>query len=208
MDLQMVDRETETGEAGLEIPWVEMRQPRLRFPVRPLWLLLVLLAPFVILGLLVVAVKAYGLVRYDPAYFADEYLHRYSAPSEVARSLEVALRTGDDALLAELQALRWPGEFETGPGIVFTMLWQSTDRFLTYLYVDMQDYERHPHHVEFVQGRYVVAPQDLHYYLYSGEWKRVFSPLAITWWILGLAAVGLVWLFRVSGSMRARLCGE
>jgi hypothetical protein len=88
------------------------------------------------------------------------------------------------------------------------MLWERTDRYLTYLYVDIQSYERHPYHLELVNGRYVVAPADLHYFLYSGQWKRVFFPLAITWWALGLAALGLVWLFRVSGSMRARLCGE
>lgn len=208
MDLQMVDRETKSDEVDLEILGAERRRPRLRLPVRPRWILLVLLAPFVVLGLLVVGIEAYSLVRYDPAYFADVYLDRYSMPSDVARTLEVALQTGDDVLLAELQALRWPAEFETGPGIAFTMLWERTDRYLTYLYVDMQSYERHPYHLELVNGRYVVAPADLHYFLYSGQWKQVFFPLAITWWALGLAALGLVWLFRVSGSMRARLCGE
>ncbi|MGC9335540.1 MAG: hypothetical protein ACP5JJ_15425 [Anaerolineae bacterium] len=176
--------------------------------MRPRWILLVLLVPFIALGLLVVAIEAHSLIRYDPAYFADEYLDQYSTPSDVARTLEVALRTGDDVLLAELQALRWPAEFETGPSIVFTMLWERTDRYLTYLYVDMQSYERHPYHLELVHGRYVVAPEDLHYFLYSGQWKRVFFPLAIIWWVLGLAAVGLVWLLRVSEGMRARLCGE
>jgi hypothetical protein len=208
MDLRMVEREGSNNSAGQETAPAARRLPRLKFYVRPRWILLVLLAPFIVLGLLVLAVKAFGLVRYDSNYFAGMYLEQYSQPGDVARALETALQTDDEPLLTELQALRWPEEFETGPSIIFVMLWERTDRFITYLYFDMQSYERHPHYVELVDGRYVVTPEDLHYYLYSGQWKRVFYPLAIIWWTLGFVIIGLVWVFRVSEGMRARLYGE
>lgn len=208
MDLQLVERETEEEAAPPEVRRTFWRLPRRKFYVRPRWILLVLLAPFVVLGLLVVAVRAYDLVRYDASYFSGMYLEQYSAPGDVALALETALQAGDDALLAELQGLRSPVEFYTAPSIMFVMLWERTDRFTTYLYFDMQTYQRHPHYVEEVNGRYVVTPENLHYYLYSGQWKRVFYPLAIVWWLIGAIAIGLVWIFRVSESMRARLYGE
>jgi hypothetical protein len=118
------------------------------------------------------------------------------------------LRTGDEAMLAELQGLRWPAKFEPSPDMIFVMLWERTDRYITYLYFDMQTYERHPHYFEEVDGRWVVAPTDVAYYIHSGQWQRVFWPLAIVWWLLGAVAIGMVWLFRASAGARARLYGE
>jgi hypothetical protein len=207
LDLRVV--EPETGEDGSRLVTQQAlrRLPRLKFYVRPRWILLVVLVPFIVLGILVVLVKAEGLIRYDAGYFTGPYLERYKTPGDVVRELETALQGGDAALLAELEAQRWPKELETSPGITFVMLWERTDHYITYLYVDKQDYERHPQHIEFVAGRYVVAPEDLRYYLYSGEWKRVFLPLAAAWWILGFVATGLVWALRASEGLRARLYG-
>jgi hypothetical protein len=92
--------------------------------------------------------------------------------------------------------------------MIFVMLWERTDRYITYLYFDMQTYERHPHYFEEVDGRWVVAPIDVTYYIHSGQWQRVFWPLAIVWWLVGAVALGMVWLFRVSAGARARLYGE
>jgi hypothetical protein len=181
---------------------------RVRMYVRPRWIVVVVLLPFVLLGLLISIVEAYGLVRYNPAYFADEYLERYSDPGDTARAMEGALQTGDQVLLAELQGLRWPAEFETGPSIVFVMMWERTDRYITYLYFDTQTYERHPHYFEMVDGRWVVTPPDLYYYIHSGHWQRAFWSLAIVWWLLGAVAIGIVWLFRASERARAWLYGE
>jgi hypothetical protein len=172
------------------------------------WILIAAALPFVVLGLLVLVVQAYNLFRHDPAYFTPAYLEQYESPGEVVWALETALQSDDEAQLAELQALRWPAEFYTSPSIIFVMLWERTDRYFTYLYFDMQTYERHPHYVEEVNGRWVVAPPDIYYYINSGQWKRVFFPLAIIWWLLSGIATGALWVFRASERARARLLGE
>jgi hypothetical protein len=180
----------------------------MRVYVRLRWILFVALAPFVLLGLLVLIVRAYGLVRFNPAYFTEPYLEQYSTPGDAARRMEGALQTDDQALLAELQGLRWPAKFETSPSMIFVMLWERTDRYMTYLFFDMQTYERHPHYFEEVNGRWVVSPADLTFYMQSGQWQRVFWPLAIVWWLLGTVTIGIVWVFRASARARARLLGE
>ncbi len=169
--------------------------------------LAVLAFPFVVLGLLVLAVNLQGLVRYDPAYFSTEYLDKYGEASQVIRVLEQALQTGNEPLLAGLQGLRWPRQFPTGDTISFVKLWEHRGRYATYLYVDMQGYERHEYPLESVQGRWVVAPKDLRYLLYSGRWRSFFFPAAIAWWALGLAALAFLWLLRRSASLRSRLLG-
>lgn len=181
---------------------------RLKMYVRPRWFLFVALLPLVVLGILDLSARVYGLVRYDPVYFAGEYLERYGTPGEAARALEGALQSDDQALLAELQGLRWPASFKTAPSMIFVMLWERTERYMTYLYFDMDTYERQPHYFEEVDGRWVVAPADLLYYLQSGRWKETFLPLAIVWWLLGGLVLVLLWLSRASQSFRSRLYGE
>ena len=180
----------------------------MRLYVRIRWILFAVAFPFIVLGLLVLVVQVYNLFRHDPAYFAPAYFEQYESPGEVVWALETALQSGDEALLAELQALRWPAEFYDSPSIIFVMLWERTDRYFTYLYFDMQTYERHPHYVEEVKGRWVVAPPDVYYYINSGQWKRVFFPLAIVWWLLSGIAIGAIWVFRASERARTRLFGE
>jgi len=180
----------------------------MKMHVRFRWILLVALLPLALLGLAALAMEVYGLVRHDPVFFAQPYVERYDTPGSVARTLESALQTDDRALLAELQGLRLPAEFETGPSLIFVMLLEHTDRYVTYLYFDMQTYERHPHYFEEVKGRWVVASADLYYYLHSGRWKGVFLPLAIVWWVVGFIVIGMVWGFRVSKRLREQLYGE
>jgi hypothetical protein len=172
------------------------------------WILFVVLLPFVLLGLLALAVKIYALVCYDPAYFTAPYLAEYAVPGAAARGLETALQADDQVLLAELQGRRWPSRLATGPDMTFVMLWERTDRYITYLYIDSQTYERYPYYVEQVTGRWVVAPSDLYYYIRSGRWRAAFWPVAIVWWLLGGLSIAFLWLFRVSERFRARLYGE
>jgi hypothetical protein len=172
------------------------------------WVLLVVLLPLEAAGLCALAMYAYGLVRYDPAYFDQGYVEQYNSPEVAVRTLEVALQTGNLALLDELQGLRWPARFETSASLRFVRLRERTDRYTTYLYFDGQTVERHVYHFEMVRGRWVVSPLDLYYYVHSGQWRHTFWPLAIAWWLLLAAAFVSVLLFRSVKSRNAHLYGE
>jgi hypothetical protein len=175
---------------------------------RLVWVLLVLLLPLEAAGLCALAMYAYGLVRYDPAYFDQTRVEQYSSPEVAVRTLEVALQTGNQSLLAEVQGLRWPVKFETSPSLRIVRLRERSDRYTTYLYFDGQTVERHVYHFEQVRGRWVVSPPDLYYYVHSGQWRHIFWPLAIAWWLLAAVALLGVWLFRSVRSRNARLYGE
>ncbi|MFC2023249.1 hypothetical protein ACFLT5_00760 [Chloroflexota bacterium] len=172
------------------------------------WTAMVVSMPLVSLGLLALGVQVYSLVRYDPVYFAAEYLERYDGPDKVARALEAALRTGDGILLAELQGLRSPSRFKASPAMALVMLLDSSDRYTTYLYLDRGSYERKAHHVEHVDGRWVVAPEDLYYHLNSGRWQLGYLRLAMAWWLMSALALGALWLARRSGRLREWLYGD
>jgi hypothetical protein len=157
--------------------------------VRPI--LVVALLPLVLLGLLAVVMQVNGMLRYDPAYFTEPYIERYSKPDSVVMALEQALQTDDRALLAELQGLRSPRTFETAPSIDLAMLSERNDHYLTYLYVDRQTYDRYTHHLEKFEGRWIVSPNDVYFFVRSGQWQQVFLPTALAWWILG--SLVLIW---------------
>jgi hypothetical protein len=122
--------------------------------------------------------------------------------------LEQALQTDDRKLLAELQGLRRPVSFDTNPRIIFVMLWERGDPYITYFYIDMQTHERHMHYFEQVNGRWVVAPPDAYYYLHSRRWLIVFAPLVIVWWLVEIVVVLTVWVFRVSARLREQMYGD
>ncbi len=175
-------------------PYVNVRQ-----------VLMVALLPLALTGLFVLLVKAQGLVRYDSAYFTATYADRYDTPGAVARALECALQTDDRALLAELQGLRRLTSFETSPGMIFVMLWERGDRYISYLYVDTQTYERHTHYFEQVGERWVVSPPDAYYYFHSGRFLNLLLPVAIAWWLVEIVVVLMVSVFRASARLRAQL---
>lgn len=181
---------------------------RVRFYVRPHWILIVAVAPLVLLGLLGTGVALYALVRYDPAYFTPAYRELYGTPAATAKALEHALKTGDEALLAELEGLRSPADLETASSIEFVMLWEYTDRYMTYLYFDPQSYQPHRHYFQRVRGRWVVAPPDLYYYVRSGHWHALFLPAAATWWGVGGGLLAVLWLIRSSPRVRALVYGD
>lgn len=172
------------------------------------WILAAALLPLLLAGLFVLAMQVYGQVRYDSDYFTAAYVEQYDTPGAVARALESALQTGDQALLAELQGLRRPATFKTSPTLIFTMLWDRGDRYISYMYFDMQTYRRHMHYFEQVQGRWVVSPPDAYYYLHSGHWLKAFVPLAIFWWLLLIVVLLGLWASRASARTRAELYGD
>jgi hypothetical protein len=166
--------------------------------------LVVGLTPFILLGVVVSVAKIYGLVRYDPAYFTEPYLAEYDTASAVAKALESALQTDDQALLAELQGLRVPGRFDTSPTITWVQLWARTGRYITYLYFDVSAYKPYLYHIEERRSRWVVSPSDMVYFVESGEYRRVFLTFSLTWWISGMVAIVLVYLFSAWERPRAR----
>jgi hypothetical protein len=157
-------------------------------------LLVVGLIPFVLLGVVVTVARSYGLVRYDPAYFTEPYLTKYNTAGAVAKALEVALQTDDQALLAELEGLRFPGRLDTSPTISWVQLWARTDRYITYLYFDVSAYKPYLHHIEERRGRWVVSPPDVYYFVESGAYKSVFLTFSLIWWTSGMLTAGLVYL--------------
>jgi len=179
----------------------------MRLTVNFRMVLIVALLPLALVGLFWLLALAQGMVRYDPAYFTPLYVERYETPGSAARVLEGALQTNDQELLAELQGKRRPAAFETSPQLTFTMLWERGERYISYLYFDMQTYHRQMHYFEEVQGRWVVSPVDVYFYWHSGRWTTFFLPLAGAWWALGTVALLALWAFRASERIRARMYG-
>jgi hypothetical protein len=172
------------------------------------WILAVAFLPFVVLGLLVLAVQLAARLRYDPSYFGQAYVERYSTPEAAVRALEQALQTNDEQLLAEVMGLRRTARFPTGHSLAFVRLWERTDRYRTYLYFDRETYERYLYPFEYVRGRWVVSPPDLYYTMRSGRWRGAFLPAALAWWVFGAAAIGTVWLCRRSVRFRGWVLGS
>jgi hypothetical protein len=172
------------------------------------WIIVVALVPLALLGLYVLVIQIHGLTRYDPVYFTRKYVEMYDNPGSVARTLEGALQANDKVLLAELQGRRRMATFYTSPDMIFVMLWERMDRFFTYLYFDMQTYERHVYHFEEINGRYVAMEPDPYYYFHSGRWVLVFAPLSITWWAIEIVVILVVVLYRISARLRERIYGD
>jgi len=176
------------------------------------WVLAAALLPLVLVGLFMLVVQVQSVSRYDPAYFSEVYAERYDTPGAVARALEGALQTDDRELLAELQGLRRLAAFKTSPKLIFVTLvryttWERGDRYMSYLYLEMDTYRRHMHYIEQVGERWVVSPPDAHYYLHSGRWLGVFTPLAIVWWLLEIVVTLAVLVHRLSARLRAQMYG-
>ena len=138
-----------------------------------------------------------GASRWDPAFFTQDYLDQYEAPGSVAIDLERALREADETLLRQLQGTKRAESVpEPRPQLIYALLWEVDGEYFDYLYFDASTYRRLIQHVRMIQGRYVVVPENLYYYMNSGNWLQVISPLAITWWILVLLFTVMTLVYR------------
>ena len=169
------------------------------------WIVVAALFPLMALGLYVLVVHSFSASRYDPRYFTPEYQKEYDTAGTVALALEAALQGGDRAALAELQGRRHPANLPTSPYVTFVMLTNRTDRFFTYLYMDMRTYKPYNYHLEKVNGRYVVMAPDAYYYLYSGRWFSIFLLLAMGWWLLSFVVFLFVSVRRLSARLREQM---
>jgi hypothetical protein len=157
----------------------------------------------------IVVTKLSGLpgLRYNPAYFSEEYLSLYEVPSAVVTDLEAALRSNDSEAVAALQGLRRPRPMMTSPNMRLALLYEASETYLSYLYWDTRTYERLAVHVQLVNGRWVVAPEDAHFFLETGKWMATWLPPALIWWIVELAVLLVVMFYRATRRWRLQTYG-
>jgi hypothetical protein len=165
-------------------------------------------APIIIIGLAYGLAWLEGRIRYDPAYFTQEYLERYQTPDRLIRDVEIALNKGDQALMAELQASRFPpGTLQARPNIIYSALLGREGPYLNYLLYDTVTFHRYLAPVKAAGGRYVLVPVGLYYFFDSGRWGSVFIPPAIFWWSFLLVISASIWVYRRLASYRNQLFG-
>jgi len=190
----------------VDTPSSSLQSRVVRFLCKYRWALAAAL-PLLLCALFALAVLALSPLRYEPSYFSEVYAERYPKPGPTALALDQALRTDDWALLAELEGLRWTAPLKTGPTLSLSVLLERDNRYYYYLYFDTKTYGRHVHAIEKVKGRWIVAPPDAHFYLYSGRWLRIAGPLTVFWWLLETTVLLMRWVFRASARYREKLYG-
>jgi len=159
------------------------------------------------LYLLLALIGSIPSLRYAPRYFTDDYRTRYASPTMVVTELEHALRTDDRAAMAELEGLRRPVALDTRENMRVTILYDTDNGYWNYLFFDTISYERFAQHLEQVNGRWVVAPEDLVYYYKSGEWKRTFFPIAAIYWVVEIVVVLGTLSYRITHGWRQETLG-
>jgi hypothetical protein len=162
-----------------------------------------LFLPFLVMGVILLISHIQGLVRYNPAYFTEEYRSRYEVPSDLLADLETALRTGDTSLLAEVQGVsRVPSNIVPVPKLRFIIFWGYTKKYSEILFMDTSNYHRYMQHLKVVDGRYVQVPDGLYYQVNSGKWITTFGPGALLWWMLVILFTFAVWVYRLMAAYR------
>jgi hypothetical protein len=148
--------------------------------------------PLILLAVYMLGVKIHETFRYDESFFTPEYQDVYFTPGSVAIELEQALRSGDSGKIAELTGIRSSTiASESRPNIVLSILMDVDERdYFHYMYFDISTYLRETHYIKQVNGRWVVSPQDAYFYYDSGQWVKVFGPIASVWWAI-LLVIGI-----------------
>jgi hypothetical protein len=168
-----------------------------------------LLLPFLIMGLILLAGFLDGLARYDPALFSEQYLEKYANPNSLITDLETALHTGNTSLLRELQGTRGePAEFAANPNLRFMIFTDFDGVYSDYLFMDTTNYHRYIQHLKEVGGRYVKVPDGLYYFVNSRDWVSTFGPIMVIWWAIVLLFTIGVWLYRLMARYRQQRFGE
>ena len=165
------------------------------------------LLPLIAAGGFMLIVRLQAIFRYDPAYFTPAYQKQYASPGAVASAIEQGLRGENQEIFAELTGLRRKIQPpEANPNLRLMILLEVTDRdYYQFLFFDIQNYHRLLIPVKEVGRRWVMAPQDLYYYLDSGDWLLFFTPaLAIYWSLLAVILVG-AGIYRLAASFRRQL---
>jgi hypothetical protein len=165
------------------------------------------LLPLILAGLFILFVVIQIPFRYDMTYFTPQYQEMYSAPGNVAVTLEEVLRTGDSRIYSELTGLRLKVRApEANPNMALTIVLDVDELgYFHYLYFDVRTYERAVYYIKEINDRWVVIPEDASFAFNSGRWLVTFTPLAAIWWaILFFVGLGVV-IFRKSARYREEL---
>jgi hypothetical protein len=167
-----------------------------------------MLVPIVIVGLLFVYAKIDERIRYDPAFFTEEFRDLYHSPGMVAIALEPILREGDVDSIRELFGTRRGiKRIEARPDLIFVFLLEADEKYFHYLYFDSSDYNRVLQYIREWNGRYVLSRMDLYYYMDSGQWRVIAGPLAAAWWSLVIVFTAGVYAYRRTRAARREMYG-
>lgn len=151
-------------------------------------ILLLALIPVVLAGAFLLGARIHARFRYDETYFSAAYQQQYASPGSVAIALEQALQQGDSQLYAELTGMQREFTLEAYPELAYMLLVEVDQAdYFHYLYFDFDTFHRQTHYIKEQNQRWIAVPEDVYFYFDSGQWLRVFFPLALTWWVFLLA---------------------
>lgn len=177
--------------------------------LKPGRILAVTIVPLVLAAIYILAILFARLVRYDPAFFTESYITQYDTPRSVITALEEGLQTGDQELLAELQGLRWPHSFTIGDFYWKACIDQG-DGYFSYVYLNMdvpylELYERRVYHTIYIRGRWIAASSDADFLLRTGRWVWAWVPITTGWWIVEIAMIVSLVVYRSMARFRETL---
>jgi hypothetical protein len=165
-----------------------------------------LIVPFVLLAIAFLVSWVQGVVRYNPAYFTQEYLDRYAVKRDLLHDLETAINQGDGPLLAEVQGTRGiQKNLEPLPNVHFSIYWDRDSKYDDYLFMDTRNYHRYMQYLKQTKGRYVRVPEGFYYYMDSGNWINIFGPLLAFYWMVVILSTISVWVYRSMAAVRKEM---
>ena len=168
--------------------------------------LFLMFVPFLATGAAFVIAFVQGQVRYNPEYFSEETVARYQILNPFLQDLELALRDGDEELMKVLQGTRGePAPIQPNPNIRYSFLLDRQGDYANHIFWDTVTFVRYVQHIKEVNGRYVVVPASLYYYIDSGSWPTVFTPPALYWWSFVIIITVALWIYRFLASVRRQL---
>lgn len=172
------------------------------------FVLFLLCVPFLATGTAFVIAFLQGQIRYHPDYFSSQYVERYDVLNPFLTDLEQSLNLGDEALMQALQGTRKkPQTIVPNQNIRYSFLLDRKGGYDNHIFWDEKTYIRYVQHITTVNGRYVVVPESLYYYVDSGAWPTVFAPPALYWWSFVFIITAGVWLYRALAAVRRQLFG-
>jgi len=173
------------------------------------WILGLALVPLLAVLIFAVIVFVQRYDRYDEALFTSAYQERYRAPFIVSGLLVEVLQTGNDGLYEELTGLRkTPAIPEVNPDIIYGVLLEVDEaEYFHYMFIDKNTFKRSMYFLEEIDGRWVVAPEDVYFLYHSGEWLKAFLPLTIVYLLILLVIGTGIGVYRMTAKIREERFG-